>query len=173
MHRRAIILGAAAAAALAACSRDQGEEKGAADGAGSGASIDDPAAAIRPLYDPYLTQGAPFPAFRDQAPWSADLWTQLEAMVARSSAINEPILDFDPLIGAQDGRLSNLSVTTDSVVPNSHAVVRARFTNLGREEEIVYDLVWEGGGWRVDNVRGRDWDLRQIAAQPSAGPPPP
>ena len=71
----------------------------------------DPAMVVRQLYDPYLTPNATFPAFRDQAPWSAGLWAQLEAMMARSQARNEPILDFDPVIGAQDHQLGNLNVT--------------------------------------------------------------
>ena len=70
------------------------------------------------------------PAFRDQAPWSAGLWAQLEAMMARSQARNEPILDFDPVIGAQDHQLANLNVATEAISENSHAVVRASFRPL-------------------------------------------
>ena len=163
MHRRAIILSAGAAALLAACSQE--EKKADAEPA---APAPDPAAVIRPLYDRYLTEGAQFPEFRDQAPWSASLWTQLEAMMARSEALNEPILDFDPLIDAQDYQITNLNVTTDGVVENSHATVRASFANAGRPTEVVYDMVWENGGWRVDNIRASNWDLRQIASAPNA-----
>ena len=85
-------------------------------------------------------------------------------MMARSQARGEPILDFDPLIDAQDYQLSDLNVTTDSVVENSHATVRANFVNAGAMSEVVYDLVWENGGWRVDNIRTSRWDLRLIAA---------
>jgi hypothetical protein len=162
MLRRTIILGIVAAAVLAACSQDQKS----ADAPATQAS--DPAAVIRPLYDPYLAEGAQFPEFRHQAPWSADLWRQLEAMMARSNALNEPIMDFDPLIDAQDYQLTNLNVATESVVENSHAVVRASFSNAGRPTEVVYDLVWEDGGWRVDNIRGAEWNLREVAAAPNA-----
>jgi hypothetical protein len=88
----------------------------------------------------------------------------LQAMTARSQARGEPILDFDPLIDAQDYQLADLNVSTDGVVENSHATVRARFTNSGAPAEIVYDLVWEDGGWRVDNIRTSRWDLRVITA---------
>lgn len=164
MHRRAIILSAAAIAALTACSPQEERNTGQTPAA----LAPDPASVIRPLYDRYLTEGAEFPAFREQAPWSASLWTQLEAMMARSEALNEPILDFDPLIDAQDYQLTNLNVTTDGVVENSHATVRASFANAGRPTEVVYDLVWENGGWRVDNIRASNWDLRQIASAPNA-----
>ncbi|MEZ6024500.1 MAG: DUF3828 domain-containing protein [Hyphomonadaceae bacterium] len=159
--RRGLVLGAGALA-LAACTR-QAEEK-APETAPSGAP--DPADAIRPLYDPYLTEGSVFPDFEHQAPWSDNLWEQLQAMMARSQAMNEPILDFDPLIDAQDYQLSNLVVRTDGVVEHSHAVVRAQFDNAGRPSEVLYDLVWENDSWRVDNIRTSAWDLRAIAAGP-------
>jgi hypothetical protein len=162
MHRRAIILGAAGL--LAACSRQEAETAAPAEAP----LASDPAAAARPLYDPYFVEGGQFPEFRNQAPWSAAMWAQLEAMVARSEAIEAPILDFDPLIDAQDYQLSNLNVTTDAVVENSHATVRASFTNGTRPTEVIYDMVWEGGAWRVDNIRTATWDLRQIAAAPNA-----
>lgn len=158
MHRRGMLLGLIATAFMTACSREAAKTE-----APPSAQAPDPVATIRPLYDRYLTEGAQFPSFRDQAPWSADLWSKLDAAIKR--APDEPVIDFDPLIGAQDFQISNLNVTTDSLVPNSHAVVRAHFTNINRDTEIVYDMVWEGGAWRVDNIRGTDFDLRQIASQ--------
>mgnify|MGYP001330039671 FL=1 len=90
-------------------------------------------------------------------------------MVARSQAINEPILDFDPIIGAQDYQLSNLDVANEAISEGSHAVVRARFNNATTTQtNIVYDLIWEDDRWKVDNIRGEGWDLRQIAAAPNA-----
>ena len=167
MRRRDFVT-AAGAAMLAACSRPQ--QKQAESDSTTGSAGPDPAAVIHPLYARYMTQGATFPPFRDQAPWSGELWSQLEAMNQRSEAANEPILDFDPLIGAQDYQLSDLNVTTESIVPQSHAVVRASFNNLGQHTEIVYDMVWSNDSWRVDNVRGDGWDLRQIAAAPEVHP---
>jgi hypothetical protein len=166
MLRRNLLLGLSAAA-LAACSpaADKQDEP-AADGAGR--AMTDPAMVIRQLYEPYLTQGATFPDFQNQAPWSASLWTTLEAMMARSQAINEPILDFDPLIAAQDYQLSNLNVVTESLVEASSAVVRASFTNANTPTEVVYDMIWENDRWKVDNIRGQGWDLRQIASAPNA-----
>jgi hypothetical protein len=68
-------------------------------------------------------------------------------------------------VNAQDWQIISVAVTTDGVVANSHATVRARFVNGSTEDEVVYDLVWEGGGWRVDNMRHTGWDLRQIITQ--------
>ena len=166
MHRRDLIIGAGAAA-LAACS-PAAEKQDAPATESAGRAMTDPAMVIRQLYEPYLTPGATFPDFQNQAPWSASLWTTLQAMMARSQAINEPILDFDPLIAAQDYQLSNLNVANESMVEASHAVVRATFTNATTPTEVIYDLVWEDDRWKVDNIRGADWDLRQIASAPSA-----
>jgi hypothetical protein len=157
MRRRNFLL-AAGALALAACSRQTPEE------APPAATAPDPAEVVRPLYAPYLNQGTEFPSLGQQAPWSAAMLAALQAMTARSQARGEPILDFDPLIDAQDYQLADLNVSTDGVVENSHATVRARFTNSGAPAEIVYDLVWEDGGWRVDNIRTSRWDLRVITA---------
>jgi hypothetical protein len=165
MNRRNFVI--ATAAALAACSR-QTEETEPPREDRAGRAITDPAAVIRQLYDPYLTQGATFPAFREQAPWSADLWALLETMMARSQALNEPILDFDPMIAAQDYQLTDLNVASEGVVENSHAVVRASFTNLNQATEVIYDMVWEDDRWKVNNIRGDGWDLRQIASAPNA-----
>ncbi len=154
MHRRFFLIGAAA---LAACTRDAVTPQ-AAPGP-------DPAAIIAPIYQPYIANSV-LVGLQDQAPWTPPMREALEAMLARAQSAGEPILDFDPIIGAQDYQLSGLSLITEALVANSHAVVRARFSNLGRETEISYDMVWLDGGWRVDNVRGEDWDLRQIAAAP-------
>lgn len=168
-HRRTIILGMAAAA-LAACSPPA--EKAEAPPAGeinpASAAIIDPAILVRGFYERYRTDAMTtvFPPLELQAPWSEQMRNELLAMMSRSEARNEPILDFDPFIGAQDWELQNVNVTTDAVSENSHAVVRAAVTNAGFSEDIVYDLVWQNGEWRVDNIRGRDWDLRQIATQP-------
>jgi len=167
VDRRLLIAGAAAVA-LAACSREPAKTRADA----GAAARPDPVAVITPLYDPYISGATEFPAFEQQAPWSAGLWAELSAMVARSNARNEPILDFDPVIGAQDYQLSDLNVRLSGAPSPEHAVVRASFTNLGQQEEIVYDLIWEQESWRVDNIRGRGWDLRQIAEQSEAEPAP-
>ena len=164
IERRTLVLGLSAVA-LAACSREQAKSK-TGDAGASGDMAGDPAAVIRPLYNPYLTQGSTFPEFASNPIWSDDLRVQLTAMTQRSQALNEPILDFDPIIGAQDYELHDLNVANEAVVANSSAVVRATFSNLGTHTEIVYDLVWQHDTWKVDNIRGEGWDLRQIAALP-------
>lgn len=152
----------AALLALAACAQPAPE----APPPVAEAAIPSPEEVIRPLYDRYLNPTDPavttYPALPDQAPWSADLRAKIIDMMARSNAANEPILNFDPFVNAQDGDTANLNVTTDAVAENSHAVVRAAFTQTGSPDEVLYDLIWEGGAWRIDNMRHAQWDLRQI-----------
>jgi hypothetical protein len=154
------------AAAVAACQR-QDATAPAPQGADGSAGVADPATVILPLYERYKTNPAvtTFPALPEQAPWSSGLRAEIEAMMVRSQATQEPILDFDPFVNAQDWQIGAVAVTTDGVVENSHATVRAHFVNGDREDEVVYDLIWEGGGWRVDNIRHEGWDLRQIVRQ--------
>lgn len=163
---RGLILAFGALVSAACTPPDAGKAEAPASGAIRAAT--DPASVIRPLYERYMTPDATFPEFREQAPWSNDLWTQISAMTARSEALNEPILDFDPLIGAQDYQLSDLSVVNEAISEDSHAVVRASFNNATTRTDIVYDLIWEGDRWKVDNIRGEGWDMRQIVAAPTA-----
>lgn len=155
-------------AALAACSPPAPTE-GAPGEVGAaapavGAAIADPAPIVRSLYARYLEDGPPnFPPLEEQAPWSEAMRQALAQMRAREFTEEGPILDFDPFVNAQDWELQNVEVSTDGVVAQSHATVRAAITNAGFREEIVYDLVWEGESWRVDNIRNADWDLRAIA----------
>lgn len=162
MRRRDLILGAAA---LAACSPPQqtSEPQAAAGG--------DPADVVRAVYEPYLAESDEnLPGLVDRAPWSASLRPLVEraAYFEPGESIDPDGLTFDPFLSSQEWGIENndLNVTTEAVVPGSHAVVRARFN---RDMEVVYDMIWEDGGWRIDNMRsggGEDgWDLRRIATR--------
>jgi hypothetical protein len=165
---RGVVFGLVLAAAACSPPVQETQNPGAPEpGAGAQARIADPAESIRPLYERYRSAPAvaTFPTLIDAAPWSDDMRAQLVAMMARSEARGEPILDFDPFVNAQDWEIQNVNVTTDGVVENSHATVRAAVTNAGFSEDIVYDLIWESDAWRVNNIRAREWDLRQIIAE--------
>jgi len=157
----------AVACALAACSPatpTQAPATGAVPASAPAPAAASPADTIRPLYDRYTARTeSNFPPLLEQAPWSAAMRARLVAMMARSEAAQAPILDFDPFINAQDWQLTNLRIADEAIAENSHATVRASFNNAGRTDEVVFDLVWENGGWRVDNMRGPGWDLATIA----------
>jgi hypothetical protein len=168
MHRRSFLMGAAALAACSQPTQNTTTQTPAASAA------PDPAAVIRPIYARYMP-GAPefqYPNLEDQAPWSASLRQAMvdqEARFAQMKDGDPEGIDFDVFVNAQDWQLSNLNVTTDSIVPQSHAVVRASFQNADSHQEVVYDMVWENNGWRIDNMRsgnGADaWDFRQLVSR--------
>lgn len=163
MRRRGLMLGFAAVAALAACEREPTKvETRPASDTGGARAITDPASVVVRFYDPYLVPDGQIPPLAEAAPWSAQMSADLQAMFARSQAQGEPILDFDPIIDAQDYQLSDVRTATEAIVEGSHASVRASFTNSGQHEEVLYDLVWQDDRWKVDNVRTAEWDLRTI-----------
>jgi hypothetical protein len=127
-----------------------------------GLTVPDPANVVQRFYDPYLVADGQIPPLAEAVPWSAQMSADLQAMFARSQAQGEPILDFDPIIDAQDYQLSDVRTATEAIVEGSHASVRASFTNAGQHEEVLYDLVWQDDRWKVDNVRTAEWDLRTI-----------
>lgn len=147
----------------AACSPPAAPPAQSGSSAGAGRAITDPSAIVLQLYEPYAVPDGSVPALLEAAPWSARLHGELAAMLARARAQGEPILDFDPIINAQDYHLGAVAAAPEAVVEGSHAVVRARFQNGGLNEEVVYDLVWQDDRWKVDNIRTPDWDLRAIA----------
>jgi hypothetical protein len=128
----------------------------------------DPAQTVSMLYLPYTANNAePLPRLLWAAPWSIELREMLERMQARSEQSDEPILDFDPIIGAQDFSIASVQVELTSPPANGRATAIARFENIGHDTEIAYDLIEENGAWCVDNIRGDTWSLRAIAARPS------
>src|SRR5215470_14769448 len=131
MQRRDFLIGAAA---LAACSKAPEQKGNTPPSAPASAAAPDPTAIVRPIYARYMP-GAPefqYPNLEDQAPWSASLRQAMVDQEARFAAMKDGDpegIDFDVFINAQDWQLSNLNVTAESVVPQSHAVVRASFQN--------------------------------------------
>lgn len=151
--------------ALAACSPPQQSTRNPAESSARGRAITDAAAVVQALYGPYRVADGQTPLLEQAAPWSARMAADIAAMHARTAAGDAPPLDFDPIIDAQDYLLSDISTTADSVVEGSHAIVRARFTNIGEPQEVLYDLVWEGDRWKVDNIRTSEWDMREIVTR--------
>jgi len=60
--------------------------------------------------------------------------------------------DWDPIINAQDRKLSDIEVTLVSH-GDDRAVVDARFHNLGSDQQLRYGLVREGGLWVIDDLQ--------------------
>ena len=78
---------------------------------------------------------------------------------------DSPNLDFDPVTDSQDPLVERLSIT-----PESPAVVLVKFDSGTTHHILRYDMKSEGGGWKIDNIRGGSgadaWDLRHILENP-------
>lgn len=160
------MIAAAALAALAmGCSRESSQEPGVmrprapdAEERPAAPLALDPVAQVRDIYTPYLA-GRDVKDILVAAPWMNDLHELLAKAIALGK--DEPILDGDPIVDAQDWALSNLNVALEAPPESGRARVLATFTNLGQPREIHFDLVKIGDRWQVDNIRSGDWDLRK------------
>ncbi len=60
-------------------------------------------------------------------------------------------LDFDPLYNAQDFEVADLDFAVAKVSGNETFAI-ARFSSFGEPVEIVYRVVQDGRGWRIDDI---------------------
>jgi hypothetical protein len=121
----------------------------------------------------YLSPSA-FEDRRVRKHFTKSLLSAENAVEARSRKLNEPILDFDPVTNAQEPSVRNLSIGVESA-DAARTVVAASFDRESRplRNVVRYIFVREGGGWRLDDMRGEEgddkWDLRELM-NPKAAP---
>jgi hypothetical protein len=118
------------------------------------------------LYAPYLNAdtGAHndcFDAAFDKC-FAADLAKSMEAERKQTPEGEVGVLDFDPFISGQDWKLAGLKIAVKQ--GSDGPVGTAKFKNFGDAMKVEFDLVREGDAWKIKNMRGKDWDLRQIFA---------
>lgn len=99
------------------------------------------------------------------------LWKQVDAAVEGGN--HDAILDADPVAATNGLTLKTYRIVLAKLGAQS---VTARVT-VGYAEKaparlVIYDLVREGGRWRINEIRGTSWSLRTtlrafIAASPS------
>ena len=132
----------------------------------------DPVSAVEPLYGPYLEKKNPPSDMTQAAPWTDEMRDLIRRGIELSRERNEPIAinDFDPIVDGQEWEISDLQVDLSEPAAEGRAQVRARFKNYGENVTVLYDMKEEGGGWRVDNMRGRHWTLRQMLADEGITP---
>jgi hypothetical protein len=78
-------------------------------------------------------------------------------------------IDFDPYIDGQDYQVTDLKLG-DAAVTGDTAKVEVTFKNFGKGEDLMFTLVKEADGWKVDNVVSSDkdypYDLKAIMEAP-------
>lgn len=132
----------------------------------------DPVSTVEPLYAPYAAGENPPSNLRDKAPWTAEMRELLRRAVELGNQRNEPLpaIDFDPIVDGQDWEITEVAVAVTQEPADGKAEVTASFKNFGESVSLIYELKEEGGGWRVDNIRGAHWTLRQLLADSGITP---
>jgi hypothetical protein len=99
-----------------------------------------------------------------------------DAAVAKSNEVEGPVagLDFDFPTNSQDADPGLRKTLKYAVAAKTAAAatIRVTFKNGKTPEELVYDLVNEGGKWRIDEVRsvkGEGWQLSKLYEQGAKG----
>lgn len=72
----------------------------------------------------------------------------------------------DPFIQGQDGEVKNLSVAVTQPPAAGKAQVTARFRSYGQNVTVVFRMVEEGGGWRIDDIGAGKNAIRHELSQP-------
>ena len=125
----------------------------------------DPRGLIEYAYAPYLNEADPFPDDPTEiySPTLRQLWDE---MAAKSEASEVPIIDFDPLINAQDYEVSEFTVA-DPVIEGDSATVVVSFTNFGEPQELHFELIRRAEGWKIDDIESvgeYSWRLSELLA---------
>jgi hypothetical protein len=95
----------------------------------------------------------------------------LAAMFARDDRYQDESGDMghvaaDPFIQGQDGEVKNLSVVVTQPPAGGKAQVTARFRSYGQTVSVVFRMVEEGGGWRIDDIGAGKNSIRRELSQP-------
>lgn len=124
-------------------------------------------AVVRGLYEPYLN-GDGGPGLERTGAASSMLQALYDAYIKKVEEEQEGPgdLNYDVIANAQEYKLSDLSLK--SVGGPDKARVVATFKNYDAPVTVTYDLVLEGGAWKVDNVNPGDEgaDIRKILSAP-------
>lgn len=111
-------------------------------------AFDTPRALIEAVYAPYLSDQIP----DDESAWrSAGLNALYKADEDRTPEGEMGALDFDPYVDGQDFQLADL-VIDEPAIEGDKATVKVTFTNMGEPREMLYSLVLEADGWKVDDL---------------------
>lgn len=111
-----------------------------------------PEALLEAFYEPYFSNEFP----ENEADFrSAALNALYEADAENTPEGEMGALDFDPYVDGQDFDLADLVIGA-AEEGDGWATVDVSFTNFGEPRHITYDLVFEDGSWRIDDLAGQN-----------------
>lgn len=128
-------------------------------------AADDPVALVRELYRVHGEQEK-----TKKKAWQAPhrerfFARKLAEAIARAE--KKGGFEFDFIYDGQDYEITGLEVVSVQSKDNA-ATVEARFKNFGEPQRIAYELVREGGAWRIADIRSRGkngWVLTKLLAK--------
>ncbi|HTJ57065.1 MAG TPA: DUF3828 domain-containing protein [Devosiaceae bacterium] len=131
--------------------------------------FDTPKALLEFAYAPYATG-----KFADDTNllYSSDLNAQFAAAEANTPADDVGPVDFDVFVNGQDYQLSELKIG-DPAPEGEGVSVPVTFKNFNDPQSLVYHLVREGGGWKINDIEsltpGSTWRLTTLLAPDDSG----
>ncbi len=128
----------------------------------------DPAALVQTLYELYGMDEEAESGWRASPGLAAGMQRVLEA------GDPDGVFGADPLLDAQDFRLSDISTALIDTPAPDLARVEAQFANFDQPRRVVVTLRRVDGEWQVDDITHPDWSLRaRLGLPPSAADLPP
>jgi hypothetical protein len=84
----------------------------------------------------------------------------LEDRTSAAKRGEPPALDGDPFVGHQDWEISNLAIEVKDTGA-AKAIGTVTFTNSGKQEKVVLELLRSGKDWRIADIL---WDASSLRA---------
>lgn len=124
------------------------------------AASDDPTAPVRAGYEHQAAQAKarePVPVWNSRARDRLFSSRLAGLLAAEDRTVKETgeigAIGYDPFLNGQDGAVRNL-VLKEMSRTNGKAVVQATFRALNRPQTVTFDMVSEGGAWRIADIVG-------------------
>jgi len=124
---------------------------------------------LEAFYEPYFDGSFP----EDESQFrSADLQALYDADAELTPEGEMGAISFDPFIDGQDYDLTDFEIGVADIA-GEHASVDVTFKNFGEPRALTYELVFEDGGWKIDDVVSTNPDnlyrLSEIFAEAAGG----
>lgn len=124
-----------------------------------------PRALIEAVYAPYLADSIP----DGESDWRSERLNALyEADAARTPEGEIGALGFDPYINGQDWTITELSIG-EPVLEGDRGTVSVTFRNFDVEQTLVYSIVREADGWKVDDVESMAGEAQYVLSDILSG----
>ena len=129
--------------------------------------FDTPTALLQYAYAPYATG-----KFKDDTNqlYSSELNAQFRAADANVPADDIGPVDFDVFVNGQDYELHDLAIGEPRPAVGQAADVPVSFRNFDQPESLVFHVVKENGGWKINDIDaltdGNSWNFMQLLTAP-------